>query len=170
MKSFTDNLGRAWTLVVNVATIKRVRALCNVDLNSIIEVEEDGKPSAKLLERLSSDPVLLVDVLYAVCKPECDRLGVSDEDFGSAMAGDSVDAATQALLDEVIDFFPEAKRRAFRKILSASRRFGEAAKKRLAELLEDKGLEDALVSELERLTGLSPSALESAASAPTPSN
>ena len=169
MKSFTDNMGRAWTLVVNVATVKRVRALCGVDLNSVIEVE-DGKPSAKLLERLSGDPVLLVDVLYAVCKPECDRLGVSDEDFGSAMAGDSVDAATQALLDEVIDFFPEAKRRAFRKILSASRRFGEAAKKRLAELLEDKGLEDALVSELERLTGLSPSAPESAASAPTPSN
>jgi hypothetical protein len=169
MKSFTDNMGRAWTLVVNVATVKRVRALCGVDLNSVIEVE-DGKPSAKLLERLSSDPVLLVDVLYAVCKPECDSLGVSDEDFGSAMAGDSVDAATQALLDEVIDFFPEAKRRAFRKILSASRRFGEAAKKRLAELLEDKGLEDALVSELERLTGLSPSAPESAASAPTPSN
>lgn len=169
MKSFTDNMGRAWTLVVNVSTVKRVRALCGVDLNSVIEAE-DGKPSAKLLERLSSDPVLLVDVLYAVCKPECDRLGVSDEDFGSAMAGDSVDAATQALLDEVIDFFPEAKRRAFRKILSASRRFGEAAKKRLAELLEDKGLEDALVSELERLTGLSPSAPESAASAPTPSS
>ena len=169
MKSFTDSLGRAWTLVVNVATIKRVRALCGVDLNSVIEVE-DGKPSAKLLERLSGDPVLLVDVLYAVCKPECDRLGVSDEDFGSAMAGDSVDAATQALLDEVIDFFPEAKRRAFRKILSASRRFGETAKKRLAELLEDKGLEDALVSELERLTGLSPNAPESAAYAPTPSN
>ena len=98
MKSFTDNMGRAWTLVVNVATVKRVRALCGVDLNSVIEVE-DGKPSAKLLERLSSDPVLLVDVLYAVCKPECDRLGVSDEDFGSAMAGDSVDAATQALLE-----------------------------------------------------------------------
>lgn len=169
MKSFTDSLGRAWTLVVNVATIKRVRALCGVDLNSVIEVE-DGKPSAKLLERLSGDPVLLVDVLYAVCKPECDRLGVSDEDFGSAMAGDSVDTATQALLDEVIDFFPEAKRRAFRKILSASRRFGEAAKRRLAELLEDRGLEDALVSELERLTGLSPNAPESAASSPTPSS
>ena len=76
MKSFTDNMGRAWTLVVNVAPVKRVRALCGVDLNSVIEVE-DGKPSAKLLERLSSDPVLLVDVLYAVCKPECDRLGVT---------------------------------------------------------------------------------------------
>ena len=161
MKSFTDSLGRAWTLVVNVATIKRVRALCGVDLNSVIEVE-DGKPSAKLLERLSSDPVLLVDVLYAVCRPECERRGVSDEEFGAAMAGDAVEQATDALLDEVIDFFPEAKRRAFRKILSASRRFGEAARRRMEAMLADGDFEERLVSELERLTGLSPSAPESA--------
>lgn len=161
MKSFTDNVGRAWTLVVNVATIKRVRALCGVDLNTIVEVE-DGKPSAKLLERLSGDPVLLVDVLYAVCKPECDQRGVSDEDFGAAMAGDAVEQATDALLDEVIDFFPAAKRAAFRRILSASRRFGEAARKRMEAMLADGKFEERLVSELERLTGLSPSAPGSA--------
>ena len=161
MKSFTDNLGRAWTLVVNVATIKRVRALCGVDLNSIIEVEE-GKPSAKLLERLSTDPVLLVDVLYAVCKNECDSKNVSDEDFGSAMAGDAIEHASAALLDEIIDFFPEAKRQAFRKILSASRRFEQAARKRLETMLADSGFEEKLASEVERLTGLSPSAPESA--------
>ena len=169
MKSFTDSTGRAWTLVVNVATIKRVRALCGVDLNSIVEVE-DGKPSAKLLERLSSDPVLLADVLYAVCKPECDQRGVSDEDFGAAMAGDAVEQATDALLDEIVDFFPAAKRAAFQRILSASRRFGEAARRRLEATLADGRFEDALVSELERLTGLSPSAPESAESTPTPSN
>ena len=100
MKSFTDNLGRTWTLVVNVATIKRVRALCGVDLNAIIEVE-DGKPETRLLEKLSTDPVLLVDVLYAVCQPECDRRQVTDEDFGSAMAGDAIDLATSALLNDI---------------------------------------------------------------------
>lgn len=161
MKSFTDNLGRAWTLVVNVAAIKRVRALCGVDLNSIIEVE-DGKPTTKLLERLSTDPVLLVDVLYAVCKSECDSKNVTDEDFGAAMAGDAIENATAALLDEVIDFFPAAKRLAFRRILSASRRFEEAARKRLQTVLEDGKFEENLASELERLTGLSPSAPESA--------
>ena len=169
MNSFTDNTGRTWTLVVNVATIKRVRALCGVDLNSIVEVE-DGKPSAKLLERLSGDPVLLVDVLYAVCRPECEQKGVSDEDFGAAMAGDAVEQATDALLDEIVDFFPAAKRKAFQRILSASRRFGEAARRRLEATLADGRFEDALVSELERLTGLSPSAPESAESTPTPSN
>ena len=161
MKSFTDNTGRTWTLVVNVATIKRVRALCGVDLNSIVEVE-DGKPAAKLLERLSGDPVLLVDVLYAVCRPECEQKGVSDEDFGAAMAGDAVEQATDALLDEVIDFFPAAKREAFRRILSASRRFGEAARQRMEAMLADGKFEEKLVSELGRLTGLSPSAQGSA--------
>ena len=140
MKSFTDNMGRAWTLVVNVATIKRVRALCDVDLNTIVEVE-DG---------------------YAVCKPECDQRNVSDEDFGAAMAGDAVEQATDALLDEVIDFFPAAKREAFRRILSASRRFGEAARQRMEAMLADGKFEEKLVSELGRLTGLSPSAQGSA--------
>ena len=157
MKSFTDNLGRTWTLVVNVATIKRVRALCGVDLNAIIEVE-DGKPETRLLEKLSTDPVFLVDVLYAVCQPECDRRQVTDEDFGSAMAGDAIDLATSALLDEIIDFFPDAKRQAFRKILSATRRFEEIAKKRLSEALADSAFEDNIVSELERLTGWSQNA------------
>ena len=169
MKTFTDNTGRTWTLLVNVATIKRVRALCGVDLNSIIEVE-DGKPTTKLLERLSTDPVLLVDVLYAVCRPDCEQKGVSDEDFGAAMAGDAIEQATSALLDEVIDFFPEAKRLAFRKILSASRRFEEMARKRLAAAMADSGFEDRVVSELERLTGLSPNAPESSESTLTPSN
>jgi hypothetical protein len=157
MKSFTDNQGRAWTLVVNVATIKRVRALCAVDLNAIIEVEE-GKPETRLLERLSTDPVLLVDVLYAICQPECERRQVTDEDFGAAMTGDVIEAATSALLDEIIDFFPDAKRQALQKILAATRRFAAMTRQRLLETLADQDFEDKLVSELERLTGLSSSA------------
>ena len=63
MKSFTDNAGRIWTVAVNVAAIKRVRAICHVDLNAIVEMDEKNNPSTKLLEKLSTDPVLLVDVL-----------------------------------------------------------------------------------------------------------
>ena len=162
MKTFTDNTGRVWMLAVNVGAIKRVRALCGVDLNSIIELDEKNKPSAKLLERLSTDPVLLVDVLYAVCKPECDSKNVTDEDFGMAMAGDAVEHATTALLDEIIDFFPAPKRLAFQKILSATRRFEEIARKRLDALMADGDFGNKMVSALEQLTGLSGKAQESA--------
>ena len=162
MKSFTDNAGRVWILNVNVAAIKRVRALCGVDLNSIVEMDANGEPNTKLLEQLSSDPVLLVDVLYSVCKPEADAKGVSDTAFGEAMGGDAIEAATNALLDEVVDFFPEAKRKAFQKILSATRRFEAIAKKRMETLLADGKFEERLVSEMERLTGSSGSAPASA--------
>ena len=154
MKSFTDNKGRIWTLEVTVATIKRVRALCKVDLNSIVELDKNNKPSAELLERLSFDPVLLVDVLYAVCKPQADKLGITDEDFGEAMAGDAIEHATTALLEEVIDFFPEAKRLVMRKILSASRKFSEAARRKLEAELNGE-FESRVVSTLEQLTGSS---------------
>ena len=162
MKSFTDNLGRTWTLVVNVAAIKRVRALCGVDLNAIVEIDRDNNPTAELLERLSTDPVLLVDVLYAVCKTECDQKGVSDEEFGAAMAGDAIEQATAALLDEVVDFFPTAKRAALQKILAATRRIEALAKKKLENILGSAEFEEKLVSELERSTGLSSNAPGSA--------
>ena len=161
MKSFTDNKGRTWTLEVTVATVKRVRGLCKVDLNSIVELDRNNRPSAELLEQLSSDPVLLVDVLYAVCKSQADKLGVSDVDFGEAMAGDAIEHATTALLEEIIDFFPEGKRLVMQKILSASRRFSEAARKKLETEL-NSGFENRVVSTLEQLTGSSGTAQESA--------
>jgi len=110
MKNFKDNAGRTWTVSVDVATIKRVRSLLDVDLMAAV----DGK----LFERLVSDPVLLCDVIYVVCKPEADAQNVSDEDFGRAMAGDAVDHATTALLEELVDFFPQARRRLLAKALS----------------------------------------------------
>ena len=161
MKSFTDNKGRTWTLEVTVATVKRVRGLCKIDLNSIVELDKNNKPSAELLERLSSDPVLLVDVLYAVCKPQADKQNISDEDFGEAMAGDAIEHATTALLEEVINFFPESKRMVMQKILSASRKFSEAARKKLEAELNGE-FESRVVSTLEQLTGSSGTAQGSA--------
>lgn len=162
MKSFTDNAGRTWTLVVNVGAIKRVRSLCGVNILDIIKLDDDNKPDAGLLEQLSGDPVLLVDVLYAVCKEEADKMSVSDEDFGRAMSGDSIDSATRALLQEIVDFFPEAKRRVFQKVLAATWRFEEAANKKLQALIADGKIDELLDLKLNELNDSSTSALVSA--------
>lgn len=108
MKSFADNAGRTWAVQVNVDTIKRVKGLLDVNLLDVV----DGD----LVERLVSDPILVCDVVYVVCKPEADKQGVSDEDFGRSMAGDAIHSATDALLGEIVDFFPPLKR----KVLSAA--------------------------------------------------
>ncbi|MCK6458119.1 MAG: hypothetical protein L6Q92_16515 [Phycisphaerae bacterium] len=104
MKTFTDNAGRTWTISVSVDAIKRVRGLLDVDLLEIVE--------GKLIEKLIRDPVLLCDIVYAVCKPEADAKGVSDEDFGRAMAGDAIEHATKALLEELVGFSPSPRDRA----------------------------------------------------------
>jgi hypothetical protein len=104
MKTFTDNAGRTWTLAINVDVLKRVRGLVDVNLLDIL----DGK----LIERLYRDPVLLCDVVYAVCKPEADARSVSDEDFGRAMAGDAIEQATKALLEDLVLFSPSPRDRA----------------------------------------------------------
>jgi len=94
-----------------------------------------------------------VDVLYAICKPDADKQGVTDEEFGEAMAGDAIEQATEALLDEIVDFFPSAKRQVMRKILNATRRFEDIARARLDRILQDEQFEARLVSELERSGG-----------------
>ena len=110
MKTFTDNAGRTWTVQVNVDTIKRVRDLAEVNLLEVIE--------GKLIERLTGDPILLCDVIYCLCKPEADAKSISDVDFGRAMGGDAIDIATTALLEELVDFFPQARRRVLSKALA----------------------------------------------------
>ncbi len=163
MKTFKDNEGRTWTVAVNVAAVKRVRALCGVDLASAVETSPDGKLSASVLSQLATDPVLLVDVLYALSKDEAEKRGVTDEDFGKAMSGDVLDLAVTALIDEIVDFFPNPKRALLKKIADAAARFGNEAGKALETALADPGFDERLDAELRKLTGLSSASPESPA-------
>jgi len=111
MKTFTDNAGRTWTVTVNVDAVKRVRTLLDINLLNVLD---DG---CKLLAELHDDPVLLVDVLYCLCKPEADAQHVTDEEFGRAMSGDALLNAATALFEGLSDFFPNARQRAAMKDL-----------------------------------------------------
>ncbi len=104
MPSFKDSEGRTWTIDINVATLKRVRTLINVDLAQVLQ--------GKLIDDLLADPILLVDVVYCCVKPQADERKVSDEQFGTAMAGDTIHFATNALLESIVLFCPSPKDRA----------------------------------------------------------
>ncbi len=103
MKQFKDNASRDWSLAVNVTAIKRVRDTLEVDLMDVVEGD--------LLQRLYADPVLLVDVVYVLVKPQAEAAKVTDEQFGEAMGGDAIELATAALIDEIVDFFPNSRDR-----------------------------------------------------------
>lgn len=159
MKAFTDNAGRTWDVEINVAAIKRVRGLVGVDLLEIVE--------GTLIEKLIRDPVLLCDVIYAVCKPQADQRSVSDEDFGRSMAGDAIEHATTALLEELVSFCPSPRdRKNLGRVLEATRELMDRARDLIEQRLDAGVLEQVGEQALQTLGDSSGSAQGSSASTP----
>jgi len=160
MKAFKDTAGRTWTIAINVDAIKRVRALVQLDLLTAL----DGR----LFHQLAEDPVLLVDTIYAVCKPEADVAGVTDEQFGRAMYGDAIEAATDAFLEELIDFFPSQRRAPLKKAQQKLQTMRTKAWNLVEQTLDSPAMDRKLQSELDKLTASLGSSLESPASTQAP--
>lgn len=142
MKTFTDCMGRTWTVTINVGTIKRVKTMLGINL---LEAITDD-----LAEKLKNDVCMLVDVLYVICKNEADAKNITDENFGEAMAGDALENATNAFLDELIDFFPAEKkmilRKAINKVNQAEKKALEMGNKYIEDMQIDKQIETKLLN------------------------
>ncbi|MCK6488492.1 MAG: hypothetical protein L6R48_09220 [Planctomycetes bacterium] len=143
MRTFTDALNRSWSLEITVATLKRIRAVAGVDL-----IEAAG---GTLLDRLVADPVLLGDVLYACVKPQADERKITDEDFGRSLAGDTIDTATTALLEEFVAFFPSPRRRVLTQALAKLAGWRAAALTAAEAHLNDPALDQAVLAALRQL-------------------
>lgn len=155
-QTFTDNTGRQWMLVVDTAAIKRLRKRLDVDLADV---------SGKTLERLSDDPVLLVDALWLLCEEDAAKAGVSDAAFGRALSGDPIDDAVTALLEAVIDFFPKSRRGPLRRIRTAMQRIAN----RRETLLADPRLDAAIDLAMEEMLQKTLTRLQSATGSPASS-
>ena len=161
MKTFTDNADRSWNVEINVAAVKRVRDLANVDLLEIVE--------GKLIERLIRDPILLCDIVYAVCKPQADDRDVTDEEFGRSMAGDAIEHATSALLEELVSFCPSPRdRKNLGRVLEATNRVMDKARDLVEQKLDSGELERIAEQALETAGDSSGSAPASSASIRAP--
>ncbi len=141
MRTFKDNGGRTWSVTLNVLQMKRIRARLGIDLVNVIALDSGGKVKVDLVDRIANDPCLLVDILWVCVEGEAKEAGVSDEDFGRSLAGDAIEEATRAFLDELVDFFPGAKRLFLRKAVELSRKFGGEMTATLEKALEDPELE-----------------------------
>lgn len=159
MRTFKDNAGRTWSVSLNVLQMKRIRARLGIDLVNVIALEPDGKVKVDLVDRIATDPCLLVDILWVCVEDEAKVAGVSDEDFGRSLAGDSIECATAAFLDELVDFFPGAKRLFLKKAVELSRKFAGDATEALGKALEDPELERR-VEESMRSSASSPASSE----------
>jgi hypothetical protein len=109
---FSDTKGHDWLVEINVGTLRNVKAKLDFDLLG------GSDPMGKALQRLYEDPALLADTLYVLCEKQCQERNISSEDFGYSLAGDAIEYATKAILDELIAFLPEKKRQRLKTVVS----------------------------------------------------
>ena len=165
MRQFTDTKERVWDVELNVRQMKRVRDVLGIDLVNVIQAGKDGAVATDTLDRVANDPILLVDILWVLCEGQAKAAGVTDDDFGSSLAGDSISDATRAFLDELVDFFPGARRLFLKKAADLARKYETENLEVLEKALNSPEFEERLK------TSLQPPAAsrESAASTPAPS-
>ena len=110
MKTFVDATGKTWTVTINTNAIKRAKDTAGVYIVDVV--------NGDLYARLLLDPVLVCDVAYGVCKPEADGRKFTREDFNAVLVGDAIAAAREAILGDLVDFFPNPIRSIFKRALA----------------------------------------------------
>lgn len=152
MKLFKDGSGREWIIAVNYSAKQRVQAKTQIDLFNVQVFEDLGKDVGKL-----------IDVICAVCEPQLKEKGITADQFLDSLTGDSLEQAGDALLEEIINFFPQKRRETLRKILATAK----TVQDRAAALIDQKLESGEILQSLERhLNPSSGNAPESAASTP----
>lgn len=96
-QAFVDATGRSWSLRLDWAAMRRAKA-AGVDLSKIEEVIPD-------LYRCGTE---LAEAVWACL--DMRGQAVNRDDFEGALTGPAMDAARDALLAAVSDFFPESRR------------------------------------------------------------
>jgi len=140
MRTFQDSAGRTWTIAVNVDAVKRVKALLGEDM---LDIEH-------FFPRLLADPILLCDTLFAILKPQAEAQNVTDIDFARAMAGDAIAHARKTLVEDYVDFFPDASQREL--LREALARYGELTLQ-MKELAKARLKRASLPPEIEKAFG-----------------
>jgi len=120
MATFRDGNGREWHIHVTVADVKRVKEQTGLLLTSLIE--NQLTPLAQLL----ADPVALVDTVWVLVEPQAKAAGLTDEQFGQSLSGDSVDQMATAFMEALTDFFPKRQSDLLKTLLQKQRQLQDA--------------------------------------------
>ncbi len=131
MRKFKDRLDREWVVEINVSAVRRVERLTGINLLKLLDKAEDG---STLLGRIGSDPLTLIDVLFALVKPDADKAGVDQDSFDRAFSGDVLLDSRNAVLEELTLFFPDQR---IRNLIAALVRQGE----KVADLISTGSME-----------------------------
>ena len=120
--------GKEWLVAVDGPKIRRIREACGIDL---------GARDCSQFDRLTNDPLLAQDVLWQLCRKDAEAAGLDCDQFQGLLSGDVGEAAGNALIEAVIDFFPSQQRKLLRDMLTKNRAVQEAATEAASTRISD---------------------------------
>lgn len=125
MHSYMDKDGKEHVLNLNLGTRRRLKELLNVDL---LAAAADPKVLDAMLTALATDQDHLLAVLSVV---ECIRV----EELEQAFDGTTLDNAGTALVEAIIEFFPESSpvRRPLLDLMQKAQAYRDKAVKTISE-------------------------------------
>ena len=135
MKKFTDKKENEWILELTVGSAKRVKADCGIDLIDIIDVKTGLQKSP--LEELADNPMLLVDVLFSMCRKQAEERNIDDESFAELFDGEVIQDAISALVEEIINFSPPVRRKVLQKIYDKNRQLMGETEKEIESIISN---------------------------------
>lgn len=143
---FTDSLGRSWIVSLDFAAAKRIKASVKITNEASEEIPFDIIDAGAIgltMQALRSRYLTVGETMYAICRPQADQKGVTEEQFLEGVVGDSLDDAADVIEDELVSFFPRSLREVAKVMFRKAKEVRAKALQQAAENL-DQAIEDSL--------------------------
>ena len=157
MKSFTDKNGESWDLDLNIGAAMRLKSRLDIDIENVVTFDKSNNPEdVSLLERIAEDSILLFNVIFILCEKQVQDRKLTQEQFAERFTGDTIEAATDALLDEIVNFSRPAKRKVLQRLRQISKEYSDRAGKQLDQVLADPKFQNEIENHLQKSLTSSP--------------
>ena len=129
MHQFCDSQGRPWKVELTLGSMKRVKGIAGVNLLEPMPLTKDALEEGEqpLMTQLEMDPILLIDVIYALCSPQAEKAKVSDAEFGEAITPEVFPLASDAFWLEYEHFFLQLGRKPVATMIRKQRELAKKA-------------------------------------------
>jgi hypothetical protein len=102
VRQFSDKTGRLWTIELTIGNVVRVRKRePRFDLLDPVK-DLDGSP---LQVVLTTDPAEFYELLWLLCEPQLEAVGIDPMAFGQLLTAEHIVKAQAAFVEEWTDFF-----------------------------------------------------------------
>lgn len=151
MKSFTDKNGESWDLDLNIGAAMRLKSRLDIDIENAVTIDKANNPEdVSLLERIAQDSILLFNIIFVLCETQVRERNLTPEQFAERFTGDTIEAATDALLDEIVNFSRPAKRKVLIRLRQISKEYSERANQQLDQVLADPKFQNEIEKHLQK--------------------